>query len=583
MSQKKTNSKSQRPIKPAQARNVNFYDYQGVKNKYSKIALITAIFLFCLFLVSVFKNISYPLFWADESMTAIGSERVLQFGYPKVHDGKNVFYDLRHSDPLLGINEKDDAYVGGTGWAHYFNGIIGYKLAEKSDDLYAKTGIYRTTFAVEGILGLCLLIFFMSKLLADSFSRYAFIVGFLLIELLSVSLVLLLREVRYYSLVILLTSLILGLYTTYRFYRPFNKILFIGLLSISLWILFNAFAPVYFIMIASIGLSELVIAAYHYRKQKLKDILLSGLPVLLAILLSLLAVIPLLSYFRTFEISRAMNVFNGYTTKMYWDNIGTVFSYFTKFELLWLAIVLKLLILLNAKDFIKSGSSLFRTSCFLSLYFLVYVFAIAKIPNFIYTRYIIYLQPVLAVIIMLDIVLLMKRYAQQSKTLISLKMMGLLFVAIGFYIYIAVTNSEHIAGHITELTHPYKGPLDYTIPYLKENYPASDTLVIAANYEETSYMYYLKSKVIIGYTGNNLKEDTLVQPDVIAYRKTWGNYSGIFQKFITNAPYDPVKFPVKDSPVNTIPELNFRPAFNHPFETRLTEDEKEATYLYIRK
>lgn len=583
MSQKKTNAKSQRPVKQAQARSANAYDYQGMKNKYGKFVLITAVFLLCLFLVSVFKNIAHPLFWADESMTAMGSERVLQYGYPKVHDGKNVFYDLRHSDPMLGINEKDDAYVGGTGWAHYFYGIIGYKLAEKTDDLYAKTGIFRSTFAVAGILGLCLFVFFISKLLADAFSRYAFIAGFLLIELLSVSLALLLREVRYYSLVILLTSVILGLYTTYRFYRPFNKILLISVLSISLWILYHAFAPVYFIMIASIGLSELVIAFYQYRKSTIKEALLLVFPVLLAALLSLMAVFPLLSYFKTFEISRAMNAFNGYTTKMYWDNVSTVFGYFTKSELLWLAITLKLLVSLQARDYLKSGSSLFKASCFLSLYFLVYVFAIAKIPNFIYTRYIIYLQPVLAVIILLDAALLLKSYAQHSKTFISLKMMGLLFLITGFYLFTAIRNSENIAGHITELTNPYKGPLDYTIPYIKEKYPASDTLVIAANYEETSYMYYLKSKVIIGYTGNNLKEDTLVQPHIIAYRKPWGNYSAIFQKFITNAPYDPVKFPVKDSPVNTIPELNFKPAFNHPFETRLTEDDKEATYLYIRK
>src|SRR5690242_19677057 len=44
--------------------------------------------LLILFLFSVFGHISYPLFWADESMTAMGTERVLQYGYPKVHDGK---------------------------------------------------------------------------------------------------------------------------------------------------------------------------------------------------------------------------------------------------------------------------------------------------------------------------------------------------------------------------------------------------------------------------------------------------------------------------------------------------------------
>jgi hypothetical protein len=47
-------------------------------------------------MVSLFKNISYPLFWADESMAVMGGVRVLEYGYPKVHDGKNVF-----DSPLL--------------------------------------------------------------------------------------------------------------------------------------------------------------------------------------------------------------------------------------------------------------------------------------------------------------------------------------------------------------------------------------------------------------------------------------------------------------------------------------------------
>ena len=109
--------------------------------------------LFCLLVFSVFKNISYPLFWADESMTAMGAERVLEYGYPKVHDGKNVFYDLNHPDKKLGINEKDDAYVGGAGWGQYYYGIIGYKLAETTSDIYFKTALFRATFAFAGLLG----------------------------------------------------------------------------------------------------------------------------------------------------------------------------------------------------------------------------------------------------------------------------------------------------------------------------------------------------------------------------------------------------------------------------------------------
>ncbi len=34
------------------------------------------------FILSIFKNISYPLLWADESMTVIGTERVIKFDFP---------------------------------------------------------------------------------------------------------------------------------------------------------------------------------------------------------------------------------------------------------------------------------------------------------------------------------------------------------------------------------------------------------------------------------------------------------------------------------------------------------------------
>ena len=56
--------------------NISGFNYNSFKLKNANKLLIFTIFLFLLFLISLFKNISYPLFWEDESMTAIGSERV---------------------------------------------------------------------------------------------------------------------------------------------------------------------------------------------------------------------------------------------------------------------------------------------------------------------------------------------------------------------------------------------------------------------------------------------------------------------------------------------------------------------------
>ncbi len=583
MGKKQPKNRTQPEPKTIKARSKSAYDYTRYQVKHANKFVIATAILALLLLISVFKNISYPLFWADESMTAIGTERVLEYGYPKVHDGKNVFYDLRHSNPTLGIDEKDDAYVGGAGWAQYYFGIMGYKLAENTENIFTKTGIFRATFALIGVLGVFLFGFFISRIFQDRFARYAFLSLFILLELLSVSLALLIREVRYYSLAIFLVSVILGLYSMHRFYKPINKFVLVVVIAVSLWLLFNTFAPVYFILLGSIGLTELIIVIHQSLKENLKTALLASLPVMISLVLSFLAVFPLLSYFRTFEIAKAMNVFNNYTSEIYWGNVKTAFDFFKHFDLLWIAILLKVLVLVDIKKIIKENTSGFRISSFLTLFFIVFIFFIARIPNFIYTRYIIYLQPVLAIIIALDFMLLIRTYARESPTLFSLKMLAPIFIfAIGVITFIAA-STEDISGHVYELTHPYKGPLDYTIPYLKEKYPSSDTLVIAANYEETSYMYYLKSKVIIGFTGNNLSADSIIVPHVIAYRKTWGNYGSIFNKYLKVAPFDAQKFPVKDIPVNNIPELNFKPAFNHHFRMQLPDSDIDQTYLFIRK
>ena len=582
MAKRQTHQTSSKPAGgTSQAKSA--YNYQEFIARHDTKALAAFIIVLVIFIVSIFKNIGYPLFWADESMTAMGTERVLEYGYPKVYDGKNVFYDLRHSDPALGINPKDDAYIGGTGWGHYYYGVVGYKLAELTDDIYLKTAVYRSTYAALGILGLVAFALIISRFFKDRFTRYSLLTLFFLLELLSVSLALLLKEVRYYSLTIFLSSVIIALYCTYRFQRSFNKVAFIVSAIVLLWLLYFTFAPVYFIMIASIGLSELIISGYNYSSLGLKADFHKALPSVIIVAASLLSIFPLLGYFRTFEISRAMNEFNGYNDEMYWSNVTTIINYFKNFELLWLAVILKIFILLSMKTLLKGKHPAFLTANFMLLVLVVSLFSLARIPNFIYTRYIIWLQPILCMMIILDLFVLVGMYSRDSKSLLSSKMLFPLAVSgLAMLLYVG-GNAEYIAGRVYELNHPYKGPLDYTIPYIKAKFLKTDSLVIAANYEETSYMYYLGSKVVVGYTGNNLKADSASRPDIIAYRKPWGNYQDIFNGFTQRELYEPVKFPVKDNPVNNIPELNFMPVFNHQFETVQSANDGDAAYLYIRK
>lgn len=540
--------------------------------------------VFCLFCFSVFKNIQYPLFWADESMTVIGAQRVLEFGYPKVHDGKNVFYDLKHSNPTLGIDEKTDAYVGGTSWGHYYFGTLGVKLAENTSDLYTKTGIIRSTFAIMGVLGMVLFVWLTAGFFQKKEHQLLYAILFFFFSLFSVSLALLLREARYYALSIFLFSLISGIYLRHRFIKPMNPHLVRFGLAVLMWCLFMTFAPVFFILGATLMLSECILVLRLFlQKNKLRQVLTFVDPVLSGLVLASAGVLPLLGFFKTFEISEALSAFYKLSARGKEEHATFALAYFKEFEFFWLAVALKVTLLLNFRKVVQNDVRLLKASLYALASFAIYIYLITNIPSFIYTRYIIVIQPILTFSIVFDALVIL--LANTRKDLIlgpKTAMLSLvLLAATGMYV------SQHtydLKGHVYELTHPYKGPLDYTIPYIQEKYKATDTLIIAANYEETSYMYYLGSKVTVGYVGNNLAEDSLLVPDVIAYRRNWGNFVKVFNKFWREASYSTQTFPVFDNPLNNIPELNFfKPAFNHQFRTLDDKPEKENVVLYLKK
>jgi hypothetical protein len=537
-------------------------------------------------------------------MTAVGAEVVLTYGYPKVHGEKNVFYDFRHSDPTIAINENDDAYAGASSWGQYYYSIIGHKLAGTTDDIYTKTGIFRSTYAIAGLLGMLVLAIVALSFVPGRSAKQGFIVLFLLFSLISISQTLYLREVRYYSLALLLSSLIIGLYIRFRFYRPFNKIVFVAAESVALWCAFVTWSPLFMTTLFCMGVSELFIFVARYKKTNLSGALQNAWPLLALAVLAIISIIPMIIEFKYFEIATAMNEFFGYNADTYKSNLTSLFGHFQKQELLLVAVAAKLFLLCSLRKIRTQNPLLFKVSAFLTLYLLVSCLIIARIPT-VFARYLVFLQPVLSVMIILDLIMIVYAArsqqanrqknskkavaATQKKTSSNLALPVIVLTVL--FLYSFFRNIDQVQGHIYEMNHQYKGPLDYTIPYIQEHSTQTDTLVIAANYEEYSYMYYLNSKVIVGYTGNNLEEDAKLVPDIIAYRKGWQNHLDIFNGYFQKAKYRPVSFPVYDNPVNNIPEFNFlpdannqpHPNFNHKFRTSLTNDPKQMTYLYIKE
>lgn len=542
------------------------------------VAISLSGILLVLFSFSVFKHISYPLLWQDEASTAVGAQRVAEYGFPKVHGEKNIY-----NDTGIEPNERD-ALIGAANWGHFYFGVIGHKLAGQADDLYVKTGLFRTPFAVLGIIGLALWVFFMLRFCPDKFSKHLFVVLFIFFSLLSVSLTLLLREVRYYSIIIFCTALVMGLYTTYRFYKPFNKILFISLEVLALFIIFVSASPVYIISLATLGLSELIIFISVYRKSNFIKAFKYALPLIILAVASVLSIWPMIIEYNYFEVLKIQDKTGIIVTfDVYKEHLSTIFGYFKNYGFLWLAVAMKVIVLCNAKKLKAQRTVLYKTSLFLILFFIITVLLVARMPQWMYTRYFVCVLPVVPIIMIFDTFMLWYCYSTRKQKALNYKVVvpGILFVVLFFSSFINIL--PQFKDHVYEMTHQYKGPLDYTIPYIKENFPRADTLIIAANYEEHAYMYYLDSKVIVGFVGNNIEEDARLTPDIIAYRKPWRNFLNLFNAYFQRASYESVMFPVADGLVNNIPELNLVPALNHKFKTVHTENPQEATYLYIRR
>ena len=104
--------------------------------------------------VLLFSGLAHPLFWSDEADTAMFARRIIEFGYPKVHDGRNVVYQFG-SNIALGVDERSDAYIGTT-WGQFYFAAPGVRWAEGVADPWAKTARVRLPFALAGALGLAL-------------------------------------------------------------------------------------------------------------------------------------------------------------------------------------------------------------------------------------------------------------------------------------------------------------------------------------------------------------------------------------------------------------------------------------------
>jgi hypothetical protein len=505
----------------------------------------------------VFARLGHPLLWHDEASTAVFGQRVLEYGVPKVHGAKGLVYGLDH--PLeVGVNEALDAYLGSP-WAQYYFAAAAVAFADGASDLYAKTARLRLPFAGVGVAGLGVLLLAILPAVAGGLRRRLLAAAlFLLLCAGSISLVLHLREVRYYPLAVFLVAALVYLFLRRHVYERVGPGLYAAAGVPLLFLLFNTFYPAFGAFVTAAALHHLGRALRRDRAAGLRRrrLLEDALPLTVA----LLSVAPLVVFYEMTAVTGwFLDVYDepehGYLARLA-DNLAHLLRY----ELL-APVLLTRLVLLPLRRGAAGGAPpralrvRLAAADFLTLLVAVYVLLVARTP-FYYERYYIALSPILSAIAVLDGVTLLDlaRTADAGPRRIARD--AALAFAVALVVMTGIRLPE-LRGRLGEIATPVRGPLDHLVPYLQARYARPERLVVATNYEGPSLMLYLDCIVLVDFYAPNLNRDFLYQPDVIVPRR-WAKSKPWLGRLARRARYRQTELPVEDPGANNVPSLSPR-------------------------
>jgi hypothetical protein len=209
-----------------------------------------------LFAGLLFGRLAWPLLWQDEGETAMFARRVLEYGYPKVHGERNVVYQFAF-DVARGVDERHDAYIGTT-WGHFYFAAPGVALADRTANLRRKTFLMRLPFALAGAAGVALALVGVLPAVKRRGARLAVAAAHFALAALCISLVLHLREVRYYALATLLASALFAVHTARHAYGRIEWRSWALLTPLLLFALYHTFFVGFAVFTAALGLDCLV-------------------------------------------------------------------------------------------------------------------------------------------------------------------------------------------------------------------------------------------------------------------------------------------------------------------------------------
>jgi len=556
----------------------------GTEAKRTALAALACALSLAIFATMLFGNLSHPLLWQDEAETAMFGQRVLEYGYPKVHGPRNVIYQFGF-DAAMGVKEPYDAYIGTT-WGHFYFATIGLALAERSEDVYAKTLHFRLPFALAGAAGVLVLLVALLPALSGVRARLVFASAYLLATSACVALLLHLREVRYYPLVTLLASALCAVHVLHWVYRRIGYRSYAIATALLLLLLYHTFFVGFFVFLVALAgdrllaLRELPGDARSRRRALLR----SAAPLVATVLM----VAPFLVFFETFSTARAFSRHLALTPVVYARNLASIAGYLVRFEFLLPALAVSGARLLLRRGMTPAASvpevGVAAVSRLLALLVLANALVNAANP-LLYGRYFEVLSPHLTALFLLEAVRLARLVRRRAGSP-RLRRREVVALAVSFLALVAalIPKLPDVAGRVAELRDPVRGPLDFAIPFLEGHFGDTRELVIATNYESFPLMLYLDSQVIVGLSGADPKRALEERPDVVIPRKSWPRQLEVIAGLLRQGRFERHDFPVRDDPYNTIPELGRWSSVPvpHRFETPWAQSERESLQIFLR-
>jgi hypothetical protein len=505
----------------------------------------------------LFKHISHPLLWQDEAETVMFGTRVLEYGYPKVHGERNVLYEA----------------VPGVLWAR------------GAGDFNAKTARLRLPFALAGAAGLSLWALALMPVFRGDRRRARLFAGlFFLLAAVSISLVLHLREARYYSLLILLCGAVTFVHLRHRVFGTLGGLRYAAALASLLFLIFHTFFAAYFFIAALLALDGIV-SSLRSGGDALERAR-RGLVEFSPILASAALVAPCAIFFETFAIASAFSADLGVSVGGYLENASLFAVHFWRHEFLAPAIFCRLAVM--GVDFATRRRGLAptpgvdrRVAVLLSCFVVGYV-ALTCVNPLVYERYFVILSPAVIGVFLLDAFALLEAV---PRLLPGRGRAAATFAAI--LLVVAATSGpriEDLRGRLAEIAHPYRGPLDFAIARLAEITPRPAELVIATNYANHPFMYYLGSHVIVGTNLNNIVREQSLDPDVVIPRRRWPRGQRELRAFLARGGYESETLPVRDVHFNNVPALSRSRSMPdvHRFRTPTPDDDHPGLEIFRR-